>query len=122
MQETWKEIVTNAVVFLALCAAVIVVGWNEPLSHRFISEQQIAEQENPAPVEPAATPRLAPANPTTWKSQLSGTSLDRRPYSYYNGRVRYSTSVDPNRLGTASETDRRNGLERGKEPRGASQK
>ena len=122
MQETWKEIVTNAVVFLALCAAVIAMGWNEPLSHRFISEQQIAEQENPAPVEPAATPRLVPPNPTTWKSQLSGTSLDRRPYSYYNGRVRYSTSVDPNRLGTATETDRRNGLERGKEQRGALQK
>lgn len=122
MQETWKEILTNAVVFLVLCAAVIVVGWNEPLSHRFISEQQIAEQENPAPVEPAATPRLAPPNPTTWKSQLSGTALDRRPYRYYNGALRYSTSVDPNRLGTATETDRRNGLERGREGRGGLQK
>ena len=105
---------TNAVVFLALCASVIVIGWNEPLSHRFISEQEIAERDNTGPVEPSATPRLVPPNPTTWKSQLSGTSLDRRPYSVVNGRVRYSTSVDPNRLGTGSESDRRNGLERPK--------
>ena len=76
MQETWKEIVINAVVYLAICTAVIVVGWNEPLSQRFMSEQEIFEKENSALVRPPPTPRLLPHPPSTF----GGTALDRRPY------------------------------------------
>ena len=49
-----------------------------------------------------------------WKSQMGGTALDRRPYSKYNGSISYSNSDDPDRLGTATESDRRHGLERRK--------
>ena len=51
-------------------------------------------------------------SPLGWKSQFGGTALDRRPYSKYNGHVYYSTSDDPDRLGTATESEHRNGLYR----------
>lgn len=47
-----------------------------------------------------------------WKSQMGGTALDRRPYQKYNGSIFYSNTDDPDKLGTATESDRRNGLER----------
>ena len=60
---------------------------------------------------PAGVP---PKSPLGWKSQWGGTALDRRPYTKYNGNVYYSGSDDPDKLGTATETNKRNGLYRGK--------
>lgn len=57
---------------------------------------------------------LPAKSPLGWKTQFGGTALDRRPYQKYNGRVYYSTSDDPDKLGTGSETSKRNGLYREK--------
>ena len=53
-------------------------------------------------------------SPLGWKSQFGGTALDRRPYTKYNGQVYYSTTDDPDKLGTATESKKRNGLYREK--------
>lgn len=57
---------------------------------------------------------IAPRSPLGWKSQFGGTALDRRPYQKYNGQVYYSDSDDPDKLGTATESNKRNGLYREK--------
>ena len=57
---------------------------------------------------------IPPKSPLGWKTQWGGTALDRRPYSKYNGRVYYSSSDDPDKLGTATESGKRNGLYREK--------
>ena len=57
---------------------------------------------------------IPPNSPLGWKTQWGGTALDRRPYTKYNGRVYYSGSDDPDKLGTATETSKRNGLYREK--------
>ena len=110
MKETWQEIVINAAVFLALCVVVVCVGWNEPLRYRFMSEQEIAEVERP-PATPAPTPRPSAME---WRSQQSGTSLDRAPYTIVNGKVEYSEGYDSHKTGTATETDTRSGTRRTK--------
>lgn len=55
---------------------------------------------------------IAPRSPLGWKTQMGGTALDRRPYQKYNGRVFYTDSDDPDKLGTATESGKRNGLYR----------
>lgn len=57
---------------------------------------------------------ISPRSALGWKTQWGGTALDRRPYTKYNGHVYYSTTDDPDKLGTASESSKRNGLYRGK--------
>ena len=57
---------------------------------------------------------IPPKSPLGWKSQFGGTALDRRPYTKYNGHIYYSDSDDPDKLGTATESSKRNGLYRDK--------
>lgn len=49
--------------------------------------------------------RQNPAPSTAFKAQMGGTALDRGPYRVINGRVVYTRSDDPNKLGTATESD-----------------
>ena len=57
---------------------------------------------------------IPPKSPLGWKSQFGGTALDRRPYTKYNGHIYYSDTDDPDKLGTATESSKRNGLYRDK--------
>lgn len=47
-------------VYLAVVAAIIFVGWKQPLRYRFLTQAEIAEIERPAP---PPTPPPAPATP-----------------------------------------------------------
>ena len=49
--------------------------------------------------------RENPASSTVFKAQMGGTALDRGPYTVRRGRVIYTRSDDPNKLGTATESD-----------------
>lgn len=55
MDESLTTKFLHLLVFLAICAGIILLGWNEPLRYRFMSPQEIAELENP-PATPAPTP------------------------------------------------------------------
>lgn len=46
MEETFLEKTIHALVFFAICAGIVFLGWREPLRYRFLSTQQIAEIEN----------------------------------------------------------------------------
>ena len=43
--------------YFAVLAALIFVGWNQPLHYRFISQAAIYAIEHPATPPPAATPK-----------------------------------------------------------------
>lgn len=90
--------------FLWLLGATFVVqmGWDEPLRYKFMSDQQIAVAEEALkPPPPAERPKMA-----VWRPQ--GTALDRAPYRpLTGGGIIYSTNIDANGLGAATETQRR---------------
>ena len=44
------------------------------------------------------------------KSRLTGTALDRAPYTTRNGEVFYSGNADGSKLGTITESERRQGM------------
>jgi hypothetical protein len=97
--ESIASQIGKALVFFAACGAVVFLGWNEPLSYRFKSAQQIRELEQvPEPV----SSRLSMDG---WVP--GGTSLDRAPYEVTRGKVKYSTNYDPKKMGTGSETGTR---------------
>ena len=98
MEETLLAKTVHLLVFLALCAAIIVIGWHEPLHYRFMSPEQIAEIE--VSKEPPPKPWQSVARP-------GGTALDRAPYEVQKGKLKYSESYDPRKLGAPTETDRR---------------
>jgi hypothetical protein len=105
MQETAFEKLIHGVVFLAICAGVIFVGWHEPLSYRFMSPRSIAELEGPV-VDQAALERQK--HPQNWNP--GGTSLDRAPWEKKGNTVYYHRdSIDSRELGLPTESDRRGG-------------
>lgn len=55
MEESLLEKIVHLIVFLAICGAVLFLGWNEPLSYRFMTPQQIATVESRV-----ATPQPTP--------------------------------------------------------------
>jgi hypothetical protein len=67
-----------------IAGGIVWLGWNEPLSYRFMSQEDIAEREltlHPPP------PRRATMQ--EWSAQ--GTALDRAPYTRGKlGKIRYS--------------------------------
>ena len=97
MEETVGAKIVHALAFLAICASIIYLGWDEPLRYRFMSVEDIAEDARPA--APVAE------SPPEWRSQ--GTALDRAPYRVRRGEVSYTKNLDPRRVGTATETERR---------------
>jgi hypothetical protein len=58
MEETFTAKLIHALVFLAICAGIILLGWNEPLRYRFMSAEEISalEQPPPPPTPPATPP------------------------------------------------------------------
>lgn len=88
MEETTSTKVVHAVVFLAICFAILFIGWREPIRYRFMSADQIA-----AEYAPPRTP--APVDPSAWmKDPRRKTSLDRGAYgrSTRDPNARRSTS------------------------------
>ncbi len=59
---------------------ILLVGWRQPLSYRFMSKAEIDEIENP---------RVYTASPTPWMWDKSrSTDLDRAPYGRSSGTAR----------------------------------
>ena len=72
MEETPLAKFVHALVFLGICAAIVFVGWREPLAYRFMTPQEIAEDQKP-PMQPEVINRVESWRPTR-------TSLDRTAY------------------------------------------
>ena len=97
MEETVGAKIVHALAFLAICAWIVYVGWYEPLRYRFLGAEEIAaEARAAAPMEETSS---------EWKPQ--GTALDRAPYRIRRGEVSYTRNLDPRRVGTATEAERR---------------
>ncbi|HEX5177645.1 MAG TPA: hypothetical protein VFV83_11470 [Chthoniobacteraceae bacterium] len=58
-EETFFAKIVHLAVFIAICVAILVIGWREPLSYRFMSPEEISDRTTP-PVEP---PRPTPVPP-----------------------------------------------------------
>jgi hypothetical protein len=71
MYESFFAKVVHAIVFLAICTAIIFVGWREPLRYRFMSADEITEEHQPV------TPREVPKPVEKWRAR--GSALDRAP-------------------------------------------
>ena len=99
--ESIPSQIGKALVYFAVCGAVIFLGWNEPLSYRFKSAKEIRELEEAQHPVPSRTT----TSMTDWIP--GGTSLDRAPYEVSKGSVRYSKNYDPKKMGTGSETGTR---------------
>ena len=66
-------------VYFAVVAAVIFIGWRQPLSYRFKSAAEINAVQHPAPSPPP------PPKPSTWapaRTSLDGDGSDGRGPSY----------------------------------------
>lgn len=116
MEETLLGKLLHALVFLLICAAIIAIGWNEPLRYRFMSPQQIADAEfeaHPPPPPPPSTP--GPVDFENWRSTsglrgtaLRGAALDRAPWDKKKNQVEYHPgNLDSKGMGPPTETDRR---------------
>lgn len=73
LEESFFAKVIHAAIFIAICAGIVFLGWNEPLRYRFLSPQEIHAIENPpAPPAPAPTP--------SWTDRrFQGSALDAPP-------------------------------------------
>ena len=60
--------------YFAIVAALIFVGWHEPLRYRFLSRATINEIEHPATPPPA--PKPVTPKPGAWMSDPTRTKLD----------------------------------------------
>lgn len=58
MDETFMEKLIHFLIFAAICAGVVWLGWEEPLSYRFKSESELTKLRNPEAdmIRPEATP------------------------------------------------------------------
>ena len=69
-EESFVSKVVHAVIFLAICFAILAIGWNEPLRYRFLSAREIEEIERP-PATPAPEP-----TPSWIEGRYGGSKLD----------------------------------------------
>ena len=116
MDETWLQKIVHALIFLGISAGIVVVGWNEPLSHRFKSKGALEEaaraeterEASEAAAQSAAADGGTPSSAVEWHAEHGGTALDRGPYVRgRTGRVFYTNEFDRKKLGTPTETDER---------------
>lgn len=76
MEESPAAKVIHLCVFLAIVGAILLIGWNEPLRYRFMSQQEIDAIERPTP--PPATP--PPVRRSWLPDRVKTNPLDNRPY------------------------------------------
>jgi hypothetical protein len=80
------------------------MGWEEPLSNRFLSKQPLPQQSLPQAGNNAG-PRVEPqAKP---RSGLLRSSLDYGPYRVRNGVIEFDTRYDPKALGNPTTSQHR---------------
>ena len=60
--------------YFAIVATVIFIGWRQPLSYRFKSRAEVHALEHPATPAPAPTP--VPPRPGAWMQEPVRTPLD----------------------------------------------
>jgi hypothetical protein len=72
--ETLFAKLVNALVFVAICLVIVLVGWREPLRYRFMSAEDIAAEHPPPPPPPPPEP---PPNVMEWHPE--GNPLNRGP-------------------------------------------
>jgi len=60
-EETFLAKIVHCAVFVGICTAIIVVGWREPLSYRFMSPAEILELTTPPVEAPQPTPVPPPS-------------------------------------------------------------
>jgi len=60
--------------FGAITVAILVVGWKQPLSYRFMSKKEIESLSAPTPAPP-------PKGSWMWDSSKRSTQLDRGSYN-----------------------------------------
>ena len=63
--------------YFAIVAALVFVGWHEPLRYRFLSRAEIHAIEHPAP--PPPTPGPVTPKPGAWMDGAGRTQLDGAP-------------------------------------------
>lgn len=68
--ETPGAKVIHLCVFLAIVGAILLVGWNQPLCYRFMSQQEIDAIERPTP----------PPKNRSWLPNRKTNPLDNSPY------------------------------------------
>lgn len=90
-------------VYLLIVAAIVFIGWKQPLRYRFMSKAEIDLLENPAQVTPRSSTPIAhapPASPTPnwmWDPNRR-TPLDRDSYNQSMGTRRtYYATPNPTR-------------------------
>ncbi len=78
-----------------VAAAILAIGWNQPLRYRLMSQAEIYELEHPAPPENLATPT---PKPWMWDSSRK-TPLDQGNYNPngYSGRGSSSAGTQTSR-------------------------
>jgi hypothetical protein len=90
------------VAYCAVVAAVLYVGWREPLRYRFMSEAEITAERRILAPTPAPTP---PPRSAT-RQGLQGTALDRAPWvRSKDGSIGYSLDHDYRRPGSYTESE-----------------
>jgi hypothetical protein len=88
------------IAYLLFIGAVITMGWEEPLSQRFLPRQPQPQQGN------NAAPRVEPQAQPLQTGLLRG-SLDYGPYRVKKGVVEFVDLYDPNTLGNPTTTQHR---------------
>lgn len=97
------ETLIGTLVVLLIAAGIVWLGWNEPLSYRFMSQEEITRRE--LELNPPPTPRSIPGT-AEWNP--NGTALDRAPWRRTrSGDVRYSREFDGREVGVPTESGKR---------------
>jgi hypothetical protein len=73
-EETFFAKIVHFAVFIAICTAIIAIGWREPLSYRFMSPQEIIDTSAPAvePSTPVPTPQPRPSRLEEREKRMRG--------------------------------------------------
>ena len=76
-EENMAARIGGWVLYFALVAGLIFIGWHEPLRYRFLSRADIYAIEHPAPPStPTPAPKPVTPKPGAWMNEPTRTALD----------------------------------------------